>query len=353
MRCAAAVIIVLGALVATACQTSSDAADASTAPDAGVATTWTHEFPAMDVLAGEEIAEMCMSWTVENPFPLYVNSVELTAGPGWHHSNWVFTPDDAFEGPDGLWPCDERDFDQVSGAIRGGVLTAQSTQADHDTQTFLPGHAIVIPERARIIANAHALNTSETTVNTHLGVTLHAIPLEEVSVKLHPMSLEYRALVIPPLARSSFSTTCELGALHQEGIGRPVDFAVHYVLPHYHELGEGLTLTVIGGPHDGEDLWKSDSPIGEPAGGGLTPPYDLTGATGLRVTCAYDNPRDEVVRWGIGDQEMCAFLAFTDSEVTWAGGNQDFGANEVLGPNAEGVIENQAPCELYYFIPRD
>ena len=24
--------------------------------------------------------------------------------------------------------------------------------------------------------------------------------------------------------------------------------------------------------------------------------------------------------WGVGDKEMCTFLAFTDSEYTWAGG---------------------------------
>lgn len=63
----------------------------------------------------------------------------------------------------------------------------------------------------------------------------------------------------------------------------------------------------------------------------LDPPIDVSGATGLRMTCGYDNPTDSTVRYGIGDQEMCVFLAYTDArykltglpDATIAAGEQD------------------------------
>ena len=47
---------------------------------------------------------------------------------------------------------------------------------------------------------------------------------------------------------------------------------------------------------------------------------DMTGFAKLRFSCDFFNPRAEVVGWGVGDQEMCVFLAFSDSQFVWAGG---------------------------------
>ncbi len=217
--------------------------DPGAAPDAAPAfqDNWTHEFPDVAVAPGQEISELCQSWTIGNEEPLYVNEVELGAGLGWHHSNWLFVPDDAFPGPDGVWPCDERDFDQVSAGIQGGVLTAQSTQATRDVQKFAPGHALVIPAHARVIGATHALNTTDGALATHLSLELTAIPYAQVTKRLHALSFQNQSLALPPLARSRFSTSCDLADKHQEIVGRPMDFKIYYVLPHYHALGEGLT----------------------------------------------------------------------------------------------------------------
>jgi hypothetical protein len=343
---------VLAALVLlTACGDDDDAppsADAST-----FQAVWTHDFPSMQIAAGEEIDGLCQSWTVGNDEPLYVNRVELTAGPGWHHSNWLYVPDDAFPGEDGIWPCHEREFDQVSAGIQGGVLTAQSTQAQLGVQQFEPGHALVMPAHARIIGATHALNAGDGAVDTRLGLRLEAIPYANVTTRLHGLSFQNRSIALPPMAHSRFSTRCDLAAKYDAIVGNPIDFHIYYVLPHYHALGEGLTLQAVGGPKDGQVIFQNDSPVGEPGGGPVEPPYDLTGATGLRMTCAFANPRDEVVRWGIGDQEMCVLLAFTDAPVVIAGGVQPLDANVPLGQDEAGVYENDAPCEPFLFIARD
>lgn len=44
-----------------------------------------------------------------------------------------------------------------------------------------------------------------------------------------------------------------------------------------------------------------------------TPGGVLAGATGLRFGCEYENPRDVVVRWGFGDQEMCDVFGFIEA----------------------------------------
>jgi hypothetical protein len=46
----------------------------------------------------------------------------------------------------------------------------------------------------------------------------------------------------------------------------------------------------------------------------------MVGYTKLRMSCEFYNPRAAVVGWGVGDQEMCVFLAFSDSQYNWGGG---------------------------------
>jgi hypothetical protein len=315
--------------------------------------SWTHEFPAVELAAGEEREGICQSWTLGNDEPLYIDAVELSAGQGWHHSNWLYVTDDVYDGPDGVWPCEERDFDEVEAAIRGGVLTAQATQAQHGEQQFAAGHALVLPAHARIIGNTHGLNAADTGIATQVGLRLHAIPAEQVKKRLHGLSFVNHALALEPHARSRFSTRCELAGQHEDVVGRPVDFKIYYVLPHYHALGEGMTIAAVGGPHDGQVVFNSQAHVGEPSGQALDPPYDMTGATGLQMSCDYSNPRDQVVGWGIGDQEMCVMLAFTDAEVNIGGGVLDADANQDVRTDAEGVFLHDAPCQSLLFLPRD
>ena len=47
------------------------------------------------------------------------------------------------------------------------------------------------------------------------------------------------------------------------------------------------------------------------------PPIDLAGSQGLRFGCEFENPRDERVGYGIGDQEMCEMLGFAESPLVF------------------------------------
>lgn len=302
--------------------------------------------------AGQEEASKCMSWTLENGNDLFINSVEMTAGPGWHHSNWFFVPDDHAigNGPDGIWNCNSRDFNTLNAATAGGVLFAQSTQVTNEVQQFKPGVAIPIPPRSRVVGQIHLLNTTNSPLDTFLKLSITSIAARDVKVRLAPMSFFFQTLAIPPNSRSEFTTACDFRNPHQSQLDRPIDFNLYYVMPHYHALGQGMTLKTFDENGDMDTVFESMSNIGEPIGAQIEPKHNLTGSHGLRFSCFFDNPRSESVGWGIGDQEMCVFLAFTDSELAFTGGN-------VSGPLRDlGLVNGyqrfEGDCSLVLGIPR-
>jgi hypothetical protein len=69
----------------------------------------------------------------------------------------------------------------------------------------------------------------------------------------------------------------------------------------------------------------------------------MTGHAKIRFSCEYTNPRDEVVGWGVGDQEMCIVFAFTDSPLVWSGG-VPFVDAPGPGTDNNGVIDYMHEC---------
>src|SRR4249919_1126988 len=91
--------------------------------------TRTLSFGPFSIPSNSEDTSKCVQITLHNDEPVFVNSVELTTGPGFHHSNWFFVPETLFPGDDGTFTCDDRKFNQASAGILGGVFFAQSTQS--------------------------------------------------------------------------------------------------------------------------------------------------------------------------------------------------------------------------------
>jgi hypothetical protein len=94
----------------------------------------TFTFGPIEIAPNTEDTSKCVAITLNNPTQLFVNQVKLDTGPGFHHSNWLWVPDHSFPGPDGVFDCDDRQYDQTAAGILGGVFFAQSTQAEHETQ---------------------------------------------------------------------------------------------------------------------------------------------------------------------------------------------------------------------------
>ena len=327
--------------------TSSTDGDAGHTPrDAAGADAWalpapsfdaTHTFPAIELAVGAELLDDCQAWTLDNAEPIYVNAVTMDAGPGWHHSNWMFVPDTLFPGPDGTFRCRERGFDELQAALGGGgVFFAQSTQATHEEQRFGPGVAYLIPAHARIVGTVHVFNLTGAPLSSALTFHVEGIESSAVETLLHPLALDDRGLDLAPHSTTEATMDCDLAHFG------PLAARIHYVLPHYHGLATLLRLEVIGGPRDGDAIFETSSAIGDPLGNTLETPFDLTGARGLRLTCMYENPTADRVTWGPHrTDEMCTMLAYLDGPRQYGG--------QALGVNAtttlpDGTIRQSGVC---------
>lgn len=318
------------------------------------AQTFTHQMGPWMVAAGGEQSSSCESWTLNNAEPLYLNSVEMTATAGMHHSNWFFVPDSNFPGPDGTWPCAQRNFDQGVASFLGGVFFAQSTQVTHETQQFPPGTAVVIPPHARIIGQLHMLNASASARAISLGLTVRTLARADVQTRLSPFYLEYHPLDLAPRSRSQFQVECAVDERAQMLTGMPFSMRFFYGLAHYHELGTRMQVQVIGGAADGRTLYETDARQGESWARTMSPPVDVSGARALRLTCSFDNTRSTRVRYGLGSGEMCIWFGFTDSAYQWAGRATASAASMATSEVRDGVTYSTAPCnELFTTATRN
>ncbi|NVB77124.1 MAG: hypothetical protein HOV81_01900 [Kofleriaceae bacterium] len=302
----------------------------------------TFDFGPFALSAGQEINNQCVSATLGNDAPIYVSAVELTTGTGFHHSNWFTVPDTMFDGPDGTWRCAERGYDEAIAGIAGGVLFAQSTQATHEVQQFPPGVAIVIPAHSRIVAGTHLLNTGDDALSVDLALKI--TPVAKPPTLLSAMSFTNQSITLPPHRKSRMTMECDINTAFHAREGRDADFKFYYALAHYHELGTGLTVEALRPDGTASTIYETTHRIGDALGGAIDA-FSMTGFDKLRFSCDFDNPRDTAVRWGVGDQEMCTFLAFTDSDWTWGGGALMFDETPTIVDHGD-VVEYTYPCDV-------
>jgi hypothetical protein len=272
---------------------------------------------------------------------------------GYHHSNWFFVPEDHMGWPTTPWRnCYSEGFNEVAAAIAGGVIYAQSTQVRHELQKFQDGAAVHIPPRSRIITVTHLLNYQIEELTTGLRLALYTLPRAEVVKPLTPAQLAYSDLRIPAKSVSWFRGTCDIAASYADLFpAETFDLKLHYVLPHYHDLGAGFEVSIVGGPRDGELIVDGGAFSSDPFGFTFDPPIDLTGATGLHFGCRFDNPRDKVVRWGIGDQEMCEALLFFESPMAFSAGVGETTSETVV--DGEKVFSGECAVAGFPFDPMD
>jgi hypothetical protein len=308
--------------------------------------TRTFHFGPFDLDPGSEQTDLCVAVTLHNKAPIYVGSIEMAGAPGIHHSNWFWVPNNGrwIDFPEGAFSCSAGDgtrpFDQQAATFDGGVLFAQSTQAYDEVQAFPPGAAIRIEPDARIIANLHLLNASDAPIQVPLDLTLTPLDERDVTTVLAGFAMENFAIALPPHQMSKFNIECDLS---QNPGALPWNFRFFHALAHYHKLGVGLSFEAIRDSDGGVDtIWTTANHIGDELGGMLDPPFDLTGHSKIRLSCAYDNQSDQTITWGNGDGEMCIAFAYTDAGYAWTAGiitEGDPGPSVVNG----GVVEFTAP----------
>ncbi len=286
-----------------------------------------HDFGVLELEVAQEEDGWCQSFALNNAEELWVNAVEFISDGGYHHSNWFFVPEGSTQGTDpsgkpmeaplGLWKnCYKEGFQEVSAALAGGVLFAQSTQVVRDVQKFGEGIAVRIPPWQRVIGATHLLNVYPNKLATRLRMRIYTVPAAEVKTKLTPFRFSYYDLHIPPKGNALVEGTCDFGPAHEKAtFGKPFGLRLHYALPHYHRLGTSFRLAYSGGPNDGKTIFEQGAFNPDPFGHVLEPPIDVS--TGLTLSCGFANPSDDEIIWGIGKNEMCVMLGFAESAVAY------------------------------------
>ncbi|HEX5062561.1 MAG TPA: hypothetical protein VFV99_24480 [Kofleriaceae bacterium] len=309
--------------------------------------TYEADVSTLTVAAGAEDEDTCQSWTLNNPTELWVNAITQTNNGGYHHANWFFVPDDQFNLPDGTWSCEQNQFGELIAALQGGYLFALSTQSAAETQTLPHNSAIRIPPYSRLIGSSHLLNTSDEDVTTTMHLAITTVPPSEVKAKLAPARMSYHALTLEPQTKSAFTMECDLQKAYDDVWHKPLVYTLYYVLVHYHSLGIYQQLEIMGGPRDGEVIMHHDG-FGDNAGHPIEPPLDLAaaGATGLRLTCGFNNPRTAQVGWGIGDQEMCVMALQATTNIGW---DADVTQGALTGTSATGEMLHSGACSVVSF----
>ncbi|MGB8328752.1 MAG: hypothetical protein WCE62_01395 [Polyangiales bacterium] len=318
--------------------------------------TLSHKYEPHAVGVGEEISDLCQTWVLGNEEPLYVKKVRQTNDGAWHHSNWFFVPADFYppkpgvEGPGAelksTWRCSDRGFREYIAAAAGGVFFAQSTQAFQEIQAFPDGAALEIPPHSMIIGSVHLLNVSAAPIDSALTMDVETVPADEVEIRLTPFSFSNTRLSIPPQVdgvptKSRFAMTCDLRATFQQHLGTDPNYNVYYVLAHYHEWGNYFNLSFAHEDGRRESILEIRNRVGEPIGRTIDPPMNNDGAMGLQVDCGYINNTDRTLHYGLKDQEMCVFLAYTDSNMKVGIGA---GENHPMGEDEDGVLLNETDC---------
>jgi len=324
------------------------AACTSSSPDP--AAKQTYKFGPFTIAPGEEVTGRCVQIDLHNADDLYINTIDLSTGPGFHHSNWFFVPEHFYSDQPGTFDCDETAV-TVTAAINGGVLFAQSTQLAQQTQAFPEGVAIHIPPHSKLLAQIHLLNPGDSALNLSPSITLTPLAKADVTTVMAAISFENHALGLPPNKQSRFTLDCDLGpewqSLYASGdVPAPApNFKIYYALAHYHKLGTGLTLEAVKPDGTATTVFSTTNGVGDSLGGAIDPQFDMTGYSRLRFSCDYYNNTAATVPWGVGTNEMCVFLAFSDSNYNWGGGvEQDAAPGDPTDVN--GVMSYTHSCQV-------
>jgi hypothetical protein len=306
----------------------------------------TFRFGTLTLPPHSEDLGQCVALTLHNTEELFINEVELTTGPGFHHSNWLWVPDHLFPGPDGVFTCNERSYDQTAAGIVGGVFFAQSTQSTHEVQHFPEGVALKIPVGAKLVAQIHLLNSGDEPISLDPTIGFRTVPRQDVINKLASVTFEYHPLALPPQKRSRFTVECDLAPRHLEVFGTMPDFNIYYALAHYHEWGTGMTLEAVTADGTAAKIYSTEANVGDVLGGAISPAFSMAGYSKLRLTCDYYNDTAQTLYYGNGTGEMCIFNAFSDSPYNWAGGALDSG-DPGQPTDVNGVMSFTHGCQVF------
>ncbi len=235
-----------------------------------------------------------------------IGGAKLTASVGMHHGNILTRPATGT----GIRPCstDETNaalggeaFDVLSG---GAVLFASTTQITMDEwRTFPKGMGFRIKDGYEIVAHMHYLNATSQVLTVAPKYEWYTVDESTITQELYPFFWELSNFSIPPHTQQTFVGACDF----------PNPMRVVNALAHMHQLGVGLDVGFFGGQYDRMQWFTTP---GYNPNGSLQleyqPAVDLStgNATGISMSCTWNNTTDQTVVEGVGVNEMCMIFGY-------------------------------------------
>jgi len=261
--------------------------------------------------------EACEVAITPNDKPIDVGSFELKTTPGTHHFVvWQYLGDDrdpshfwdglAFvPGCTGLGPQNGANNANMFGMLSG-----------HTKFSFPAGIAVRLEPHAIIYPNLHYHNYSDEQIAGE--AVFNFIPARKGTVRHHAQAFTVGTIQIEVPPHGSAELT---GVWHTD---TPLNFA--QISTHQHRRGTGVTVNRIDAA--GNDLgqlvvtrnWEHPTVRWFDEG-----KFRLNAGEGLRFSCAWTNPDDVAVRFGVtSEDEMCFvtgyfYLDDDDAKVTGPG----------------------------------
>jgi hypothetical protein len=191
-------------------------------------------------------------------------------------------------------------------AFGTNLVTLAASAKPYTAEDLPAGIGHVLHGGQRLVFDYHALNTSDVPVPAAHRLNLHLVDHIDKRARLFGFYNQY--IEIPPHSSRSFIEECSFDT----------DVLVWSLLRHTHRRGTDFNVWWALGEKDGEHIWTSTdweqditfrfpTPVRVPAG------------TGFRWECAFDNPTDETLIFGVqATDEMCIlfgqFAASGDSD---------------------------------------
>jgi len=232
------------------------------------------------VVAPGEEQFLCALVTV--PEDVWVRGFEAVAPPGTHHMLLTRT---SGGGSDGVFPCEPGTLSDVM-LFASGVST--------DAMVLPAGVAMFIPGGSQLLLNLHLLNVWPEPRQGRSGVRLDTVDPSAVEHEAEMLFAGPTDFVVRP-----GTTTTATGACRFEE-----DATVHVIWPHMHTLGRHMQVvhrSAAGAAVLHDSAYDFDEQRAYP----IAPTLVRAGET-LEVTCTWNNPTEQEVRFGDSTfDEMC------------------------------------------------
>jgi copper type II ascorbate-dependent monooxygenase-like protein len=308
-------VVVGVAFGASACGSDDDAAKPPPGSDPGVIETgvintadgWVFRTEKFTLAPGEE---HFVCYAADAPADLSIQRFAVAGKPMIHH--FLMTTADGTREPSGFSECGAAFKFSWRPIFMAGAGKAEVAMPDGAAQQVRAGTQLVL--------QLHLLNASAETVTEHAEVRMDRSPAADPN-PVGQFIFGTFDLALPPKQPSRLQIDCTVNG----------DVQIFAMFPHMHYLGRKLELELGSNSDSLSPIYTRDPYAFEQQ---TIDPLELriTPGTAGRLTCSYDNNRDETITYGESTtNEMCFAIGFTVASGPAAGlGGGCFGKSLLL-----------------------